>query len=144
MLAPQVCAALKRAALDPRVEGLALEVGPLGVGYAKLEEIRRCELLNQEVALSLWPLVCLTCKPIKLCMAPICLSTLLLHPAWLGAPLQVPDLLPRERQVHNSLHQARRREGTVQCGRFNIYVYDSFSDSMPALEPAAATAETLS
>lgn len=42
LLAPQVCSALQRAALDPRVKGLAIEVGPLAVGYAKLQEIRRC------------------------------------------------------------------------------------------------------
>ncbi|KAL6747559.1 peptidase family S49-domain-containing protein [Haematococcus lacustris] len=38
---PQLCEGLRKAALDPRVSGLAIEVGPLGVGYAKLQEIRR-------------------------------------------------------------------------------------------------------
>lgn len=37
----QICSALQRAALDPRVSGLAIEVGPLSVGYAKLQELRR-------------------------------------------------------------------------------------------------------
>jgi hypothetical protein len=38
----QLCDALKKAALDPRVSGLAIEIGPLSVGFAKLIEIRRC------------------------------------------------------------------------------------------------------
>jgi len=38
---PQLCEALHKAALDPRVTGLAIEVAPLALGYAKLQEIRR-------------------------------------------------------------------------------------------------------
>lgn len=32
---------MQKAALDPRIKGIAIEVGPLGVGWAKLQEIRR-------------------------------------------------------------------------------------------------------
>ncbi|MEW5297773.1 MAG: hypothetical protein WDW36_000957 [Sanguina aurantia] len=38
---PQLCAALQKAALDPRVKGLCVEIGPLAVGWGKLQEIRR-------------------------------------------------------------------------------------------------------
>ncbi|KAG1677042.1 hypothetical protein FOA52_001212 [Chlamydomonas sp. UWO 241] len=38
---PQICAALQKAALDPRIKGVAIEVGPLGTGWAKLQELRR-------------------------------------------------------------------------------------------------------
>ncbi|GAX84081.1 hypothetical protein CEUSTIGMA_g11505.t1 [Chlamydomonas eustigma] len=38
---PQICQALQKAALDPRVKGLAVEIGPLQVGWAKVQEIRR-------------------------------------------------------------------------------------------------------
>jgi len=36
---PQICAALEKAAYDPRIEGVALRIGPLAVGWAKLQEI---------------------------------------------------------------------------------------------------------
>ncbi|GLC74286.1 hypothetical protein PLESTF_001485100 [Pleodorina starrii] len=38
---PAVCGALRKAALDPRVQGVALEIGPLGIGWGKVQEIRR-------------------------------------------------------------------------------------------------------
>lgn len=41
MMLHQVCEALQKAALDPRIKGLAIEIGPLAVGYAKLQELRR-------------------------------------------------------------------------------------------------------
>lgn len=44
---PQLCAALQKAALDPRVKGLCVEIGPLAVGWGKLQEIRRWGLAHQ-------------------------------------------------------------------------------------------------
>lgn len=38
---PQIVAALEKAALDPRVAGVAVEIGPLAVGWGKLQELRR-------------------------------------------------------------------------------------------------------
>eukprot|EP00798_Chlamydomonas_sp_ICE-L_P012520 gene12520-15736_t len=38
---PQVCSALQKAALDPRVKGIMIEIGPLAIGWAKLQELRR-------------------------------------------------------------------------------------------------------
>jgi protease-4 len=44
---PQVCEALEKAAYDPRVAGLAVEIGPLAIGWARLREIaRRVELFR--------------------------------------------------------------------------------------------------
>ncbi|KAF5837148.1 protease IV with duplicated peptidase family U7 domain-containing protein [Dunaliella salina] len=38
---PQLCQALQKAALDPRISGVAIEFGPLAAGYGKLMEVRR-------------------------------------------------------------------------------------------------------
>ncbi|EFJ46294.1 signal peptide peptidase [Volvox carteri f. nagariensis] len=38
---PAVCSCLRKAALDPRVQGVAIEIGPLGIGWAKVQEIKR-------------------------------------------------------------------------------------------------------
>eukprot|EP00798_Chlamydomonas_sp_ICE-L_P004081 gene4081-14179_t len=38
---PQICSAMRKAAVDPRIKGICIEIGPLGVGWAKLQEIRR-------------------------------------------------------------------------------------------------------
>eukprot|EP00195_Chlamydomonas_chlamydogama_P015757 CAMPEP_0202909918 /NCGR_PEP_ID=MMETSP1392-20130828/50619_1 /ASSEMBLY_ACC=CAM_ASM_000868 /TAXON_ID=225041 /ORGANISM="Chlamydomonas chlamydogama, Strain SAG 11-48b" /LENGTH=725 /DNA_ID=CAMNT_0049599831 /DNA_START=187 /DNA_END=2361 /DNA_ORIENTATION=- len=38
---PQICQALQKAALDPRIKGVAIEVGPLAAGWGKVQEIRR-------------------------------------------------------------------------------------------------------
>lgn len=38
---PQICQSLQKAALDPRIKGLAIEIGPLAIGWAKVQEIRR-------------------------------------------------------------------------------------------------------
>jgi hypothetical protein len=38
---PQVVSALEKAALDPRISGIAVEIGPLSCGYARIEELRR-------------------------------------------------------------------------------------------------------
>ncbi|GBF99919.1 serine protease chloroplastic, partial [Raphidocelis subcapitata] len=38
---PQICSALEKAALDPRVQGIAVEIAPLAIGWAKLAEVRR-------------------------------------------------------------------------------------------------------
>ena len=38
---PQIAEALEKAAYDPRVAGLAVEIGPLAVGWARLREIKR-------------------------------------------------------------------------------------------------------
>jgi protease-4 len=43
---PQLTQSLQKAALDPRVAGIAIEIEPLAVGYAKLMEIRRWVELN--------------------------------------------------------------------------------------------------
>ena len=37
----QICAALQKAALDPRIKGVAVEIGPVAAGWAKVQEIRR-------------------------------------------------------------------------------------------------------
>ena len=37
----QICQSLQKAALDPRIKGLAIEIGPLAIGWAKVQEIRR-------------------------------------------------------------------------------------------------------
>lgn len=36
---PQIVRALEKAALDPRIEGVALRIGPISAGWAKLQEI---------------------------------------------------------------------------------------------------------
>ena len=38
---PAICSALQKAALDPRIKGIAVEIGPLACGWAKAQEIRR-------------------------------------------------------------------------------------------------------
>ncbi len=38
---PQITAALKKAAYDPRISGIVLKVSPLSAGWAKLQEIRQ-------------------------------------------------------------------------------------------------------
>ncbi|GIL78352.1 hypothetical protein Vretimale_7700 [Volvox reticuliferus] len=38
---PAVCGALQKAALDPRIQGVAIEIGPLGIGWGKVQEIKR-------------------------------------------------------------------------------------------------------
>ena len=38
---PQICQSLQKAALDPRIKGIAIEIGPLAIGWAKAQEIRR-------------------------------------------------------------------------------------------------------
>ncbi|GFR44623.1 hypothetical protein Agub_g5911 [Astrephomene gubernaculifera] len=38
---PALCTAMRKAALDPRIQGLAIEIGPLGVGWGKVQEIKR-------------------------------------------------------------------------------------------------------
>ncbi|KAI8476080.1 MAG: peptidase family S49-domain-containing protein [Monoraphidium minutum] len=38
---PQICSALEKAAVDPRIEGIAVEIGPLAVGWARMQELRR-------------------------------------------------------------------------------------------------------
>lgn len=38
---PSICSALEKAALDPRVKGIAVEIGPLSCGWAKAQEVRR-------------------------------------------------------------------------------------------------------
>eukprot|EP00775_Hariotina_reticulata_P006975 gene6975-7190_t len=38
---PQICDALEKAAVDPRVVGIAVEISPLAIGWAKLQELRR-------------------------------------------------------------------------------------------------------
>ncbi|KAG2448920.1 hypothetical protein HYH02_006268 [Chlamydomonas schloesseri] len=38
---PQLCQALRKAALDPRIQGVAIEIGPLGIGWGKVQEIKR-------------------------------------------------------------------------------------------------------
>lgn len=38
---PQICMALRKAAVDPRVAGICVEIGPLAIGWAKAQEIRR-------------------------------------------------------------------------------------------------------
>lgn len=45
---PGICECLKKAALDPRINGLVIRVSPLQAGWAKLQEIRRyIELFKQ-------------------------------------------------------------------------------------------------
>eukprot|EP00879_Flechtneria_rotunda_P016300 GHRR01017055.1.p1 GENE.GHRR01017055.1~~GHRR01017055.1.p1 ORF type:complete len:674 (+),score=260.41 GHRR01017055.1:690-2711(+) len=38
---PQICDALEKAAVDPRIKGIAVELSPLAIGWAKVQEIRR-------------------------------------------------------------------------------------------------------
>lgn len=38
---PAICSALRKAAVDPRIKGVAIEIGPLAAGWAKVQEIRR-------------------------------------------------------------------------------------------------------
>lgn len=38
---PQICQALQKAALDPRIVGICIEIAPLQIGWAKVQEIRR-------------------------------------------------------------------------------------------------------
>jgi protease-4 len=38
---PQICEALEKAAYDPRVAGIAVEIGPLAIGWARLRELAR-------------------------------------------------------------------------------------------------------
>ncbi len=38
---PQITAALKKAAYDPRISGICLKVSPVSAGWAKLQEIRQ-------------------------------------------------------------------------------------------------------
>jgi hypothetical protein len=38
---PQLCSCLKKAAHDPRIEGVYLKITPLACGWGKLEELRR-------------------------------------------------------------------------------------------------------
>lgn len=45
---PVLCASLRKAALDPRVVGVCFRIEPLGLGWGKLQEIRRhIEYFNQ-------------------------------------------------------------------------------------------------
>lgn len=38
---PQICDSLEKAAVDPRVKGIAVEVNPLQIGWSKVQELRR-------------------------------------------------------------------------------------------------------
>lgn len=38
---PQLCDVLEKAALDPRIVGICVEIGPLSAGWAKVQEVRR-------------------------------------------------------------------------------------------------------
>ncbi|KAG2432803.1 hypothetical protein HXX76_008537 [Chlamydomonas incerta] len=38
---PALCQALRKAALDPRIQGVAIEIAPLAIGWGKVQEIKR-------------------------------------------------------------------------------------------------------
>lgn len=38
---PQICESLEKAAVDPRIKGIAVEINPLQIGWSKVQELRR-------------------------------------------------------------------------------------------------------
>lgn len=38
---PQICDSLEKAAVDPRIKGIAVEINPLQIGWSKVQELRR-------------------------------------------------------------------------------------------------------
>lgn len=38
---PQLCDSLEKAAVDPRIKGIAVEINPLQIGWSKVQELRR-------------------------------------------------------------------------------------------------------
>eukprot|EP00878_Enallax_costatus_P010639 GHUV01011114.1.p1 GENE.GHUV01011114.1~~GHUV01011114.1.p1 ORF type:complete len:395 (+),score=92.88 GHUV01011114.1:241-1425(+) len=38
---PQICDSLEKAAVDPRIKGIVVEINPLAIGWSKVQELRR-------------------------------------------------------------------------------------------------------